>query len=62
MNAGKKSVELFDDRNLATASTTVQGTAILEAGRRSLDLDGRPMDILYEEDGHTPVDIWPREF
>ena len=62
VNAGTKSVESFDDGSLATACTTVQGTAILEAGRRSLDADGRPMDILYGKDGHTPIEIRPHEF
>ena len=62
INAGTRTVEDFDDGSLATARTTVQGTAILEAGRRSLDADGRPMDIVYGDDGHTPVDIRPHEF
>ena len=62
VNAGTRAVEDFDDGSLATARTTVQGTAILEAGRRSLDADGRPMDIVYGDDGHTPVDIRPHEF
>ena len=62
VNAGTRAVEDFDDGSLATARTTVQGTAILEAGRRSLDADGRPMDIVYGVDGHTPVDIRPHEF
>lgn len=62
INAWTKRVEDFDDGSLATVGTTVQGTAILEAGRRSLDADGRPMDILYGEDGHVPVEIRPHEF
>ena len=62
VNAGTKSPTSFDDGSLATACTTVQGTAILEAGRRSLDADARPMDILYGEDGHTPTEIRPHEF
>jgi D-galacturonate reductase len=62
INAGNKSVSDYDDGSLATVSTTVQGTAILEAGRRSLDLDGMPMDIVYDGDKHTPVDIKPHEF
>ena len=41
----------------------MQGTAILEAGRRSLDADGRPMDIVYEsETSEEPVGIKPHEF
>lgn len=62
VNAGTKSAKDFDDGSLPTGATTVQGTAILEAGRRSLDNDSRPMDILYGEDGHTPVGIRPHEF
>ena len=55
MNAGTNSVESFDDGSLATACTTVQGAAILEAGSRA-------MYILYGEDGHTPVEIRPHGF
>jgi len=62
VNAGRKTVESFDDGSLATVGTTVQGTAIMEAGRKSLDADGRPMDIVYGDDGHTPVDIKPHVF
>mmetsp|Transcript_13222 Transcript_13222/g.23648 ORF Transcript_13222/g.23648 Transcript_13222/m.23648 type:complete len:448 (+) Transcript_13222:2-1345(+) len=62
INSGSRTVDSYDDGSLATACTTVQGTAILEAGRRSLDSDGQPMDILYGEDGHTPVEIRPHQF
>lgn len=63
INAGAAQPADFDDGSLATVHTTLQGTAILEAGRRSLDRDGRPMDILYEgADGLVPVDIRPHEF
>ena len=62
VNDGEKTVQDYDDGSLATVGTTVQGTAILEAGRLSLDADGRPMDIVYGEDGHTPVEIKPHEF
>ncbi|KAL7551187.1 hypothetical protein ACHAWF_014383 [Thalassiosira exigua] len=62
VNAGTRTVESFDDGSLATAATTMMGTAILEAGRKSLDADGRPMDIVYGEDGRTPVGIRPHEF
>ena len=48
INAGNAQPGDFDDGSLATVHTTMQGTAILEAGRRSLDSDGRPMDILYQ--------------
>lgn len=62
INSGSQKVTDFDDGSLATVGTTVQGTAILEAGRRSLDADGRPMDIVYDEGGHVPIGIKPHEF
>ncbi len=42
-----------DDFNtsLATASATLQCTAILEAGRRSLDANGQAVRIVYDEHG-----------
>jgi D-galacturonate reductase len=53
----------FDDGSLATVHTTLQGTAILEAGRRSLDADGQPMDILYENNvSLTPIGIEAHKF
>ena len=53
----------FDDGSLATVHTTFQGTAILEAGRRSLDADGRPIDLLYESDESLiPTRLVPHEF
>ena len=53
----------YDDGSLATVHTTMQGTAILEAGRMSLDADGQPMDIQYENDTSTePSGIKPHEF
>lgn len=62
INAGTASTTDFDDGSLATVHTTMQGTAILEAGRLSLDGDGRPMDILYDGDGFEPVGIAPHSF
>ncbi|KAL3821889.1 hypothetical protein ACHAXA_008423 [Cyclostephanos tholiformis] len=50
VNAGGRSTASYDDGSLATVNTTMLGTAILEAGRRSLDADGRPMDILYGDE------------
>ena len=47
---GSALVESFSGR-LATISETVPVTAILEAGRRSLDSAGRAVEILYEEAG-----------
>jgi len=53
----------YDDGSLATVHTTMQGTAILEAGRKSLDMDGQPMDIEYEtSDAILPVNIVPHDF
>ena len=63
INSGAKQPSDFDDGSLATVHTTLQGTAILKAGRLSLDSDGRPMDILYEqEDSLEPKSIAPHEF
>ena len=44
------------DLTLATVGTTFLTTAILEAGRLSLDNNSRPYDILYElkDDPHIP--------
>jgi D-galacturonate reductase len=53
----------FNDGSLATVHTTLQGTAILEAGRKSLDSDSQPMDILYDgPDGLEPIGIQPHVF
>jgi D-galacturonate reductase len=63
INAGISKPQDFDDGSIATVHTTLQGTAILEAGRRSLDSDCQPMDILYEsEDGLEPCGIQPHVF
>lgn len=52
----------FDD-SLATIATTYLTTAILEAGRLSLDAKGRPHDIFYEgDDKHIPTRIAPASF
>jgi hypothetical protein len=47
IKAGKARPEDYDGA-LATIGTTFLTTAILEAGRRSLDDSSRPYDILYE--------------
>lgn len=63
INAGMTQPSDYDDGSLATVHTTLQGTAILEAGRRSLDHDSRPMDILYESDASVePIGIEPHVF
>jgi D-galacturonate reductase len=60
INAGQAQPSDFDHA-LATIGTTVLTTAVLEAGRRSLDLGGRPIDILYQDaaDPHLPSDLQP---
>lgn len=63
VNVGTAQPSDYDDGSLATVNTTMQGTAILEAGRLSLDHDSRPMDILYNDDaGLEPVGIAPHVF
>jgi D-galacturonate reductase len=47
LNAGRLSLAECDDR-LATLSTTFRTTAILEAGRRSLD-EKRTIKIIYDD-------------
>ena len=43
------------DASLATVHTTQQGTAILEAGRVSLDSGGAAVDIVYADGGLHPT-------
>ena len=62
VNGGAKEPADYNDGSLATVHTTMQGTAILEAGRLSLDADGKPMDIIYEGDGCEPSGIVPHSF
>jgi D-galacturonate reductase len=72
INAGRYDPTFFDDGSLATIHTTWQTTAILEAGRLSLNSDGRPMDILYEttttattktnKNSCVPIAIAPHQF
>ena len=67
INEGAKKPEDYDDGSMATAATTTQGTAILEAGRRSLDEESRPYDIIYEDTadgtpGVRPVALRPHVF
>jgi len=57
INAGNSKPSDYDDGSLATVHTTMQGTAILEAGRNSLDMDGRPIDILYQGDSIEPIGL-----
>jgi D-galacturonate reductase len=62
INAGNSKPADYDDGSLATVHTTMQGTAILEAGRKSLDMNGRPIDILYDGNGMEPTGIEPHTF
>lgn len=62
-NDGTKKPNDFNDGSIATVHTTLQGTAILEAGRLSLDNDGQPMDLIYEgDDDLDPIAIEPHVF
>jgi len=63
INDGRSNPSDYDDGSIATVHTTLQGTAILEAGRMSLDADGQPMDLVYEgEKDLDPVSIQPHVF
>jgi D-galacturonate reductase len=44
---GKATPSDFDDGSIATVGTTFQTTAVLEAGKHSLDDGGRPFRIVY---------------
>ena len=46
INAGRREHRSFD-AELATIHTTAQTTAILEAGRRSLDAGGKRVQFVY---------------
>ncbi|KAJ9496934.1 hypothetical protein H2202_007711 [Exophiala xenobiotica] len=50
VNEGRVSLEELDKRGLPTLRNTVLTTAILEAGRRSLDEGGRSIEIVGEGD------------
>ena len=50
LNAGKVTLSELDKRGLPTLANTVPTTAILEAGRRSLD-ERRTVEIVVSEDG-----------
>lgn len=51
INAKQITVEDVDKRGLPTLGNTVLTTAILEAGRRSLDENGRGVEIVQGDDG-----------
>jgi len=48
VNSGKLKLEDIDRLGLPTIGNTVLTTAILEAGRRSLDEGGRSVEVLVE--------------
>ena len=61
-NGGSRTPADFNG-SMPTLATTAGATAILEAGRRSLDAGGRPFQLVYASDASdTPIDIRPREF
>jgi D-galacturonate reductase len=52
LNTGASNLQqVADEGVLALLGGTVAVTAILEAGRRSLDAGGAPVDILYDDQG-----------
>jgi D-galacturonate reductase len=60
--AGRATPADFDGA-LPTLATTAGATAILEAGRRSLDAGGRPFELVYsDESSEQPIDIRPAVF
>merc|ERR1719491_1812236 len=63
VNSGKKKVSDFDG-TLPTISTIVGTTAILEAGRLSLDQGGVPFELVYSSDDiHAhPTSMRPAKF
>jgi len=63
VNSGKKTVKDFDGV-LPTISTIVGTTAILEAGRLSLDAGGCAFDLIYDSDDihAVPVGMRPATF
>jgi D-galacturonate reductase len=62
INSGKKTVSDFDGV-LPTLATIVGTTAILEAGRRSLDAGGKAFELIYETDSvfEPPIGMKPVE-
>ena len=56
INAGRREHRSFD-AELATIHTTAQTTAILEAGRRSLDAGGKRVRFAYSEGDASLVPV-----
>jgi len=62
VNSGELTLDRCD-RDLPTMASTAGATAILEAGRRSLDANGAPFDLIYQDDAScTPIDMKPSAF
>jgi len=63
VNSGRKKVADFDGV-LPTIGTIVGTTAILEAGRMSLDMGGKPLELVYDSDDKyaVPTGIRPAVF
>jgi D-galacturonate reductase len=63
INSGANKVADYDDGHFPSVHTTFLGTAILEAGRISLDNDCRPVDVKYGEgDYNKPTGVEVRQF
>ena len=62
VNSGELTLDRCD-RDLPTMASTAGATAILEAGRRSLDANGAPFDLVYADDAScTPIAMKPSAF
>ena len=62
VNSGELTLDRCD-RDLPTMASTAGATAILEAGRRSLDAGGAPFDLVYADDAScTPIAMEPSAF
>ncbi|GMI29545.1 hypothetical protein TrCOL_g1087 [Triparma columacea] len=62
VNAGETTLADYDKGEFPSVNSTMQGTAILEAGRMSLDNDNVSFDIVYEGDSMRPVEIKKHEY
>ena len=63
INAGRATVESYDN-TLATIGKTMGATAIIEAGRLSLDAKGQTFEISYDAQGPdaAPAGLIPVAF
>ena len=55
LKEGKVTLDELDRRSLPTLKNTIATTAILDAGRRSLDEGGRPVEIVHGGDSHLTL-------